>query len=249
MSTTRTSDATTASTDAIPGRESDSSRHRDADSESDAARTCAHQPGPEYVHEPDPEPVDSYCSIRCKYRALARSLLATLRYDHRFCANCYRQIRDVEPPKPDYEFTGRQQETKKAAVGFATPTQHTIRGVDKRDAGIGLTDAARYRARAICECGATHHLTVERPVSKQTALAYGRHLADSIRALRDEYLAGSPRDAKRAAEWDFSYPLLMEAINHLKSQPDKQGDSEHVFVTALATALRNPWYGTERGRE
>lgn len=176
---------------------------------------------------------------------------------HRFCANCFSQIRTIEPPKPDNEFFNRwsgevsytsdgmdltdvrvkyrdSPETAAAAIGFAYPTEKMVDGVIER--GIGTES---YRKSLVCECGATRHTTVERPVPKADAIRYARNLSESINTLRDEAREIGRVD-HRVEAWKHSRTVLVDTIRALKERPDMQGADKPLFRASLAVALRRP---------
>lgn len=174
----------------------------------------------------------------------ASQILDTLRHDHRFCANCFRQVREVEAP-----WRSKGKQPKDWMIGYATPTRHTIRGVDEKpneDIVIETDDGQRalvssYREKAICECGATHHKTEHRPLKKPAAVRYARNLSESINSLREEYrLSGSDRDYAKVEAWRHSTKELITALKHVKSQPRFQSWDAPFFEVALAVALRRP---------
>lgn len=113
-----------------------------------------------------------YCSNLCKWRATGRGAVATgLRFEHTRCWTCLAELKEIEPAKPEEQFTesgaeltfdpeeGRvtvekwsQEETADAACGF----QHLT-----PSAAIGQKDVGRLvRTGTICgECGTTRHTT------------------------------------------------------------------------------------------
>jgi len=109
-----------------------------------------------------------YCSTECRVRHEGRQKLAGLKYDHQRCFTCFRFLKDINPPKPDFEFTERghgwafdedgeptlefysQEVTRSAAMGFQFLTGNAIKGEKQR--------GDRVITGTICErCGATDH--------------------------------------------------------------------------------------------
>lgn len=112
-----------------------------------------------------------FCSDECEARAKGRQALSDLRSSHAHCFTCFAQLKDIEDPKPDWEFTEkgveltynaeddylewvqyRQEHTRKAACGYQ----------DLRpEADIGSKTVAQGRktiSAAVCgECGNTQH--------------------------------------------------------------------------------------------
>jgi len=91
-----------------------------------------------------------YCSSECDTRHEGRQALNEIRYDHRRCFTCFRELKTVNPPKPDFEFTKNghgwtftedgeptlqyysQEVTRKAAIGFQFRTEHATIGEKQR---------------------------------------------------------------------------------------------------------------------
>jgi hypothetical protein len=75
--------------------------------------------------------VGSYCSHRCHYLATGRELLKHIRQDHRFCAGCYRQLKEIErPPAGQRVYIGPvdheplRDTVKNCLVGYEYITEH-----------------------------------------------------------------------------------------------------------------------------
>lgn len=174
----------------------------------------------------------------------ADKALTILRFDHRFCANCFRQIREVERPTTQE----KKEEIQDAFIGFAHPTAHTIHGVDrtpgqmvnKWPGKIEFEYAPTFTSKQICECGATHHITQQRPLKKGRATTYASHFSSSLNALREEFLLGSDKQVKLARKWNHSTDVLQYAVGHLKSQSEYQHRGDEIFKAALRTAHGDP---------
>lgn len=55
----------------------------------------------EAEYPPDEEYRPGFCSATCEASDRAASVLNIIDHDHRFCNNCFRQVRDVCPPSRD----------------------------------------------------------------------------------------------------------------------------------------------------
>lgn len=181
---------------------------------------------------------------------------------HRFCANCHIQLREIEPPKPEREFFDRwggdwsysetrgldvtnayvryedSPETAAASIGRAYPTQHTQHGEVDRPSSIRPGESI-VSTGLICECGATRHTQIERPVPKHQAVRFARNLSKSVDTLRLQAKNASRDElADRAEAWKHSRDVLVETVRRLKSRGDMKG--KPIFTAALAVALRRP---------
>jgi hypothetical protein len=109
-----------------------------------------------------------YCSNKCETKAEGRETLEKLIYDHKRCFTCFRQLKTINPPKPDFEFTKNghgwtrdedgevtlqyysQEVTRQAATGFQFLTSDAAKGEKQRD--------DRVITGTICDaCGNTDH--------------------------------------------------------------------------------------------
>ncbi|WP_135807344.1 hypothetical protein [Halorussus marinus] len=110
----------------------------------------------------------SYCSTDCELRHEGRQVLRKLMYDHCRCFTCFRELKTVNPPKPDFEFTEdghgwtldengdptlqyySQEVTRSAATGFQFLTENAGKGEKQRGDTV-ITGT-------ICsKCGNTDH--------------------------------------------------------------------------------------------
>jgi hypothetical protein len=112
-----------------------------------------------------------YCSNACEVRHEGREHLEGILYDHRRCFSCFRRLKTVNPPKPDFEFTKdghawtkdedgeltlkyySQEITRQAATGFQFLTQAATKGEKQH--------GERVITGTICDacgnCDHTHH--------------------------------------------------------------------------------------------
>jgi len=132
-----------------------------------------------------------YCSSECDVRHQGRQELNDLKHDHRLCYTCFRVLKTINPPKPDFEFIENghgwtfdedgnptlqyysQEVTRTAATGFQFRTEHATIGQKQR--GDQVTGGTICR-----RCGNTDH-TAHLPVLADRA-SIGRlvnHLAAS----------------------------------------------------------------------
>jgi hypothetical protein len=121
-----------------------------------------------------------YCSTDCEHRHDGRQQLRKLMYDHCRCFTCFRELKTINPPKPDFEFTERghgwtldddgeprlqfysQEVTRQAATGFQFLTEHSTKGEKQRgDAVITGT---------ICSCGNTDHTHHDETLANRAAI-------------------------------------------------------------------------------
>lgn len=120
------------------------------------------------------------CSDHHKRRKRARDLLNTLRYDHRFCATCFRQTKTVDRPPSD------QWGLPDCVIGFEDPTEHATEG----DLTISVDEYGRERiaghSEKICECGNTSHVQVDRDLQTRFAFETAEYLREAVAELRAE---------------------------------------------------------------
>ncbi|AAM88763.1 hypothetical protein PhiCh1p90 [Natrialba phage PhiCh1] len=128
---------------------------------------CKHPDCDEYGHVWEFQ--EEYCSNRCNVRHEGRKELAKLMYDHCLCFSCFRELKTIEPPKPEFAFdedgygwtrdeeTGEptleyysQEVTRQVAVGFQHLTPFASKGEKQRGDHVGWG--------TICgHCGNTDH--------------------------------------------------------------------------------------------
>lgn len=127
-------------------------------------------------HAPDCETVKrewefrkgKFCNETCETKAAGHAALADYIYDHTVCGTCFRDLKEIEKPKPEkafehtdtgwtYDDRGRvrlqyidQTESRAAAVGFQYRTEHGSIGEKQR--------SARVVTGTVCNrCGNTDH--------------------------------------------------------------------------------------------
>jgi hypothetical protein len=81
----------------------------------------------------------SYCSRRCYQLERGRKLLNLIEHDHRFCAGCYHQLKEIERPDGETHppHTGGGVETVKieGADHIDPPKVHPPPGASRRSQG------------------------------------------------------------------------------------------------------------------
>lgn len=188
-----------------------------------------------------------YCSRDCRYRDVAAGLLETIRYDHRFCASCYRQIREVYPPGrrlnsrhvyadgPD-DPAAEMNEIPEWAVGYAVPLPGTEPGLSEslrpRNPTEGdwetVPDDSEH-LRMVCQCGATHHQTVDRPLPLDELMDTAKRLSGTLDALLSE----------EKHDWHHNRDTLLNEVREIKSDPETNGElsDQRILIDALAEAI------------
>lgn len=107
---------------------------------------CDHCGGP---RAPETSVRGSYCSAECFYRAKGANALSEISRDHRWCATCFRQIKEVETP-PDYVIDSLGEETSQAVTGTQYATPDAVEAVDDFSEDPYRT---LERSRIACRCG------------------------------------------------------------------------------------------------
>lgn len=126
----------------------------------------------------------SFCSTRCyevhRRRKRARDLLNTLRYDHRFCATCFRKIKTVDRPPAD------RWGLPDCLIGYEDATHHAVEG----ELTISVDDYGRERlvghSEKCCTCGNTSHAQADPTLQTRFAFEIAEFLRDAIADLRLE---------------------------------------------------------------
>jgi hypothetical protein len=179
--------------------------------------------------------------LKEKTRETAREVVDELTYDHRWCANCFSRIREVENPdllsggkKPPEWLVGRQYPTGNTQTGVDDTGSETPAHADK------IVDVSEnHRLKQICECGATKHDTRRRPLPKDRLIEVAQNLSDAVWDLREEYLSGSREQVAKARKWSHDPSALPYAVGELKSKPDLQFRDQRILIRSLAIALRH----------
>lgn len=131
-----------------------------------------------------------YCSTDCEHRHDGRDVLRKLMYDHCRCFTCFRELKTINPPKPDFEFTENghgwtldddgnprlqyysQEVTRSAATGFQFSTEHSTKGEKQRGETV-VTGT-------ICnQCGNTDHTHHDPVLADRSAIGRLVALLDS----------------------------------------------------------------------
>lgn len=102
---------------------------------------------------------ESFCSHYCYYAHKGEKALNRIRSDHRWCATCFRAVKDIErPPEGESvhveppELAGHVpgDTDGDVLIGYQYRTEHTVWGVD--DFGTDAVPTLK-RQRWSCECG------------------------------------------------------------------------------------------------
>jgi hypothetical protein len=174
-----------------------------------------------------------FCRSQCKYRSLAQSLLDTLRYDHRYCANCYRKMKSVEPPGLSKKSAERGKSIPECATGrqyYREHCQQDLRNTHRASSEHGYASVS-LDSRMTCSCPVNAHTTIDRPAggfSKEQATEHAERLSDALRALYDEQAHGTA----------FDDGALVAFVEQAKARPGLQGRDQEVLRNALAFAIR-----------
>lgn len=174
-----------------------------------------------------------FCRRECKFRAIAQRLLDGVRYDHKFCANCHKRLKDVSPPAVSRRSAKKGRSPPECAVGRQQWRSHTIR--DQSNAARGESQhsysSLDLRGRMTCSCPVNSHTTIDRPnggLPKATAIEYAEQLADTLEARRET-------DAHHT---EFDRGVLLAFVESGKSRPGLQGRDQELLRNALALAIR-----------
>lgn len=179
---------------------------------------------------------------------IAAEILETAIHDHRYCANCFKQIREIEPP-------GMRSGGKRPpdfAIGFAYPTKETVEAVGEvlspqdpvGDDWEYTPVVDGFTQRRICDCGATQHRTQEQTYSTERAIERAKNLSETIDELREEYYAGSAAEVVKARQWAHSRDALLDVLRSLKAKPKLQYRDHDILERALKLAIKHPNYTT-----
>ena len=155
---------------------------------------CAHCGGD---RDPSASVAGSYCSMAChraaRREARTREVFRLLIDDHRFCATCFAQLKEVAQPASRWgvndAVTGYQTRTSAATTGEVTRRS----AID--DSSDGPPPVDRARTGTVCRCGTTDHSTPEP-------------------SIRQALSAGDPEDYWR----DRVVGQLLEAAAALRSE-------------------------------
>lgn len=113
--------------------------------------TCRHCGGP---REAATSVGGSFCSERCLYRHRGEKALRRIASDHRWCATCFRQVKETTRPDDiELQDAGVSKLVRQSFVGFEDPTEHAVEGVDDREHRDNPYRRTAY-TRTSCECGA-----------------------------------------------------------------------------------------------
>lgn len=174
-----------------------------------------------------------FCSDVCWARATSARLLDIVQHDHKFCASCFRQLREVIPPGRAPDSSDKHREIPDCAIGWSlarpgtTPVHGEAFRLTETERGFETRVAGSTRRQG-CACGPTHHATVERTtLSTADAISHANRLADALAGLREDGVHDHAIDRD----------ILLDTVRACKRQPDQQGDDGEIFQKAVAAAL------------
>lgn len=154
---------------------------------------CAHCGGP---RRPSTSVAGSFCSTEChrehRREKRAAEVLRELEQDHRWCATCGRQLKEIEAggcslvvkPSAHQEWTAASD----VWVGIQHRTAHADIGevsLDTTDDGTVLTDD-RVATGTVCECGNTDHRHAEPIIRQRSPFETAHYLGIAVETLRSE---------------------------------------------------------------
>jgi hypothetical protein len=152
-------------------------------------------------------------------RKTARDILNQIRFDHRFCATCFRQLKHVE--RPPAEMWG----VPDCVIGFEYGTEHAESGEKTRS--VDEYGHERLVAHGIvCRCGNGHHAQAEAAMQTRFAYEYLPALATAV----DELHAEGKTDA--TVDVDALDAALTAHVLPVEDAPDSV-DWEIVLAAAL----------------
>jgi len=187
-----------------------------------------------------------YCTKRCRYRSIARGLLRGIKFDHRRCGCCFRELKDVIPPG---RFVKNPEETDhidpipEAAIGEAEfhpltlPAQGEVLAPRNAPYDWTIEPTGNFTGRRICpgcEGGSaipTHHSTIhhDKSLTKEATSEYAQRIEA---ALIDRLERGKHH-------YTFSADVLFGALRKWKSERSMQGVEDRVlFEYALGLAVQ-----------
>jgi len=154
---------------------------------------CAYCGSP---RRPSTSVAGSFCSIVChrqhRRQKRAGEVLRELKQDHRFCATCGRQLKEIEAGDQSLVVKPSSHQDWTAAsdvwVGIQHRTEHAEAGeisLDTTDDPAMLTDD-RVATGTTCACGNTDHRHEEPAIRERAPFETAHYLALAVEALRAE---------------------------------------------------------------
>lgn len=180
--------------------------------------------------------------IRENAEDIAEEILEDIRKDHRFCSNCFRQIRTVEiqdksrtktrhlaDPTPFSEAgTVEERALVENPPDLDAPPGHPDRETTREWESVGT------RPGMMCECGMGHHSRRNRPVKKHVGVRYVRQLSTTIHDFRDDYRkASNEDDYAKVKRWNHDEDHLVRCYKRAKSNADGDGQGTDIIERAL----------------
>lgn len=174
-----------------------------------------------------------FCRRDCKYRSIARDLLTKIKFDHRYCASCYRKLKTISPPTLTEKSARKGKPIPDAAIGRQNYHDHAV--PDVRNVSRGSAEhsypSVIPEVRMTCSCPVNHHTTVDRPtggLSKSDAIQHTDRLTDTLDALYEE----------QVHDTEYDTDVLFSFVKQAKSRPGLQGRDQEILRNGLALAIR-----------
>lgn len=175
---------------------------------------------------------DDYCSPNCWKLGTATELIHGVENDHRHCASCYRKLKGINPPPPDWYFTSETQIAKQCACGWQVydgecPTGQADRGLFGEEIPRWAIEPPAWKP--ICQCGATHHQTVERTKYQSKRELF--ELAERLLAAIED------RGRRGTADHGVDAERFMALVRSWKRDPERQYPDAKLLRVAIAATL------------
>jgi len=158
----------------------------------------------------------SYCSAECYYRHKGRDIIRDIKQDHRWCATCFRPLKEVEEPPEGHSVwvegpRGRPDENvqEDVLVGYQYRTETTEWVVDEQDMPNAFLPLEHSRWG--CDCGAVDPSTQSdtlRHVHAETVIDALYACLEQLAAednVAHEPSRGALFDALREEPWDWPH--------------------------------------------
>ncbi len=144
-------------------------------------------------HSPAETVAGSFCSREChrahRREKRAREIFRALEHDHRWCATCGRQLKEVEEPTDEALRQIDGFHSKTSVIGFQYRTEHAETGEisldvdDETDRPIVEDSVA---TGTVCSCGNTSHRHEEEALRERFPFTTAYYLWLASRQLRTE---------------------------------------------------------------
>ena len=199
------------------------------------------------------------CTERCHYRAEAARLMRGVKFDHQYCAGCYRLQKIVYDPQRGlrgvtastieeiesdihHEFS---DDIPDCAIGEAEYEPHMETGGEKSERGMVLSggewdtiDLPAVKHSWICSCGNCDHTDEWHPqdgaegftLTKQKLHERGERLIEAL-------IEREKRNKHKVVIDDRAEQAFFDRLHTLKKRHDLQGDDARIIQWSLASLL------------